>query len=178
MGRRHHYYHHSIGEAVWDNRVEVFHCLLREEGIDAHLNHRDIGGQNVLHKAARFCNPEVVSLLVERFPEGVNESDEQGITPLSVVVFGAQSRSDRLESAKILLLKGHADVRAGCTEPANRWFEPLRTAARGGDEAMCRTLVEVGGADPRRVLADISDSKEELNPRILEFLSRPAGIKG
>lgn len=143
-------YHQSIGEAVWHNHVEVLRYLLKQEGIEVHLRHRDSDGYNVLHRAARWCNPEVMSLLVSHFPEGVNQSNKNGDTPLHLVVFGGQAISGRLESAKILLTQGHADVKAGCTVELSSWGEPLRMAARYGDIAMRRVLVEVGGVDPRR----------------------------
>lgn len=176
-------YHQSVGEAVWHNRVEILHYLLKQEGIEVHLRHRDSGGYNVLHKAARRCNPEVVSLLISHFPEGVNQSNKNGDTPLRLVVF-EQGPSGRLESAKILLMQGHADVRTGCADELSSWEEPLRMAARNGDIAMCRVLVEVGGADPRRVLK-MTDGHpaliDSVNPQerasgVLETLCSLAGI--
>lgn len=177
-------YHQSIGEAVWHNHVEVLRYLLKQEGIEAHLRHLDSDGYNVLHKATRWCNPEVVSLLVSYFPEGVNQRNKNGDTPLVLMVFGASAIVGRLESAKILLLQGHADVRGGCTDKLSSWEEPLRMAARYGDVAMCRVLVEVGGADPRRVLK-IEDGRpvlmdpvdfSELAPVVLETLCSLAGM--
>ena len=177
-------YHQSIGEAVWHNHVEVLHYLLKQEGIEVHLQHRDSDGYNVLHKAARWCNPEVVSLLISHFPEGVNQSNKNGETPLHLVVFGGQAISGRLESAKILLMQGHADVKTGCTDGLSHWGEPLRMAARYGDIAMCRVLVEVGGVDPRRALK-IEDGRpalmdsvdfSELAPKVLEALCSLASV--
>ncbi|OAP59319.1 hypothetical protein AYL99_06617 [Fonsecaea erecta] len=177
-------YHQSVGEAAWYNRVEVLRYLLNQQGIEAHLQHRDSHGYNVLHRAARWCNPEVVSLLVSHFPEGVNQRNKNGDTPLHLVIFGGQATSGRLESATILLNQGHADVEADSTDEHNGWGEPLRMAARYGDTAMCRVLVEVGGADPRRALK-IQDGRpalvdpvevEELGPKILETLCSLAGI--
>lgn len=111
-----------------------------------HLRHRDSGGYNVLHKVARHSNPEVVSLLVSRFPEGANEASNDGETPLSLIVFEAGLRPGRLACAEILLTSG---ITAPSCDSLN---EPLRIAARRGDVAMCRTLVEVGHADPRQLL--------------------------
>ncbi|KAK5336312.1 hypothetical protein LTR98_007642 [Exophiala xenobiotica] len=82
----------------------------------------------------------------------MNQRNKNGDTPLHLVVFAGQAISGRLESAKILLNQGHADVEADSTDEQSGWGEPLRMAARYGDTAMCRVLVEVGGADPRRAL--------------------------
>lgn len=49
--------HQSIGEAVLGNHVDVVEYLLRQQGIEAHLQHRNFRGENVLHLAARLCNP-------------------------------------------------------------------------------------------------------------------------
>ena len=169
-------YHQSVGEAVWHNHIEVLRYLLEQEDIEVHLRHRDSDGYNVIHRAARWCNPEAMSLLISHFPEGVNQSNKHGDTPLHLVVFGAQTMAGRLESAKILLMEGHANVRGGHTGELSSWGEPLRMAARYGDVAMCRVLVEIGGADPRSVLK-VEDGRhelmdpvdfEELAPEVLE----------
>ncbi|KAI4268987.1 MAG: hypothetical protein LQ337_007536 [Flavoplaca oasis] len=178
-------HHQSVGEAVWNNHVGVLRYLLRQDGIEVHLRHQDSGGYNVLHKAVRYCNPQVVSLLVSHFKEGVNQANNVGETPLSNVVFNSGSGVGRIESAKILLIQGGADVRAGYTDDPSNWHEPLRMAARYGDVAMCRILVEVGGADPRRVLRIGDDGRpslmdpgvsEELASKVLDTLCSFAGI--
>lgn len=178
-------HHQSIGEAVWNNQVEVLRYLLQQDGIEIHLRHQDSGGYNVLHKAARCCNPEVVSLLVSHFREGVNQASHVGETPLSQVVFTSVSTAGRIESAKILLMQGGADVRAGYTDEPSHWYEPLRMAARYGDISMCRVLVEIGGADPRRVLRISKDEppclidpglSEEVASGVLRTLCSLAGI--
>ncbi|KAL8892444.1 MAG: hypothetical protein Q9192_005610 [Flavoplaca navasiana] len=178
-------HHQSIGEAVWNNHVGVLRYLLQQDGIEVHLRHQDSGGYNVLHKAARYCNPLVVSLLVSHFREGVNQTNNVGDTPLIEVVFKSGSAVGRIESAKILLIQGGADVRAGYTDDPSNWHEPLRMAARYGDVAMCRILVEVGGADPRRVLRIGDDGRpslmdpgafEELASEVLDTLCSLAGM--
>ncbi|KAL9580025.1 MAG: hypothetical protein Q9212_004742 [Teloschistes hypoglaucus] len=178
-------HHQSIGEAVWNNHIGVLRYLLQQDGIEVHLRHQDSGGYNVLHKAARYCNPLVVSLLVSRFKDGVNQANNVGETPLSEVVFKSGSAVGRIESAKILLTLGGADVRAGHTDDPSNWHEPLRMAARYGDAAMCRILLEVGGADPRRVLRFGNDGRpslmdlvesEELASQVLDTLCMFAGM--
>ena len=155
-------HHQSIGEAVKRGHVDVLHYLLKQDGIDAHLRHRNAQGHNVFHKAALACNSEIVALLVSHFSEGVDQSSNTGDTPLRLVVFGKPSSSERVECAKILLAEGGADVRAGARGESSSWDEPLRMAARYGDVDMCRVLVEVGGADPRSVLKIESDGSASL----------------
>ncbi|KAL8777275.1 MAG: hypothetical protein Q9194_002649 [Teloschistes cf. exilis] len=178
-------HHQSIGEAVWNNHIVVLRYLLQQDGIEVHLRHQNSGGYNVLHKAARYCNPLVVSLLVSRFKDGVNQANNVGETPLSEVVFKSGSAVGRIESAKILLTLGGADVRAGHTDDPSNWHEPLRMAGRYGDAAMCRILVEVGGADPRHVLRFGNDGRpslmdpvesEELASQVLDTLCMFAGM--
>lgn len=177
-------HHQSIGEAVWYDHVEVLRYLLQQDGIEVHLRHRDSRGYNVLHKIARHCNPEVVSLLVSHFREGVNQGPRNGLKPLDLVVF-SNSTAESIESARILLTLGGADVRSGYTDEPSNWDEPLRRAARNGDVVMCRLLVEVGGADPRLVLTTGEDGRpslmdpgvsEELTSKGLDTLCSLAGI--
>ncbi|KIW52361.1 hypothetical protein PV05_08003 [Exophiala xenobiotica] len=175
-------YHQSVGEAVRYDSVDVLRYLLDQEGIEGHLRHRDSKGYNVLHWAAFCCNPEVISLLISVFPEGVNESNDDGTQPLHLVVFNRHPQ--RLEAAVILLTEGHADVEKGSMEEPGSWDDPLRMAARYGDLEMCRVLVEVGGANPRRVLKfedgspALMDSTDfpQMAPRVLEALCSLAGI--
>ena len=178
-------YHQSIGEAVWYNRVEVLRYLLEQDGIEVHLRHRDSGGYHVLHKAARYCNPEVVSLLISPFREGVNQVNNVDDTPLSHVVFEARSAPGRIESANALLTLGGADVRGGYTDEPSNWHEPLRMAARCGDVDLCRILVEFGGVNPRHILKFDEEGRpslmdrvesEELASKVLETLCSIAGI--
>jgi hypothetical protein len=146
-GRFHATVHHqSIGDAAWNGHGDVVAFLLEQDGIDAHLRYKDITGKNVFHKAARGGDVKTFKLLISRFPEGVNERDEAGETPLKLLVFGRRST----ELVRLLLEEGQADVRSGNTETSN-WYEPLRMATRYGDIAMCQTLVRHGGADPMSV---------------------------
>lgn len=130
----------------------------------------------------------MVSLLVSHFSEGVNQAANNCKTPLDMIVF-QKSNEARIESARILLTLGGADVRSGYTDEPSNWYEPLRRAARNRDEAMCRILVEVGGADPRRVLTTGEDGRpslmdpvdapgisEELTSKVLATLCSLAGI--
>ena len=181
-------HHQSVGEAVWNNHIEVLRYLLQQDGIEVHLRHRGSSGLNVFHKAARCCNPEVVSLLISHFREGADQSSNLAHeTPLYKVVYTSSSAPGRTESVRILLAQGGADVRAGYTDERSAWEESLRTAARSGDAAMCRVLVEAGGADPRSVLRigddgrpslidPVSHPRVELASEVLDTLCSLAGI--
>ncbi len=74
---------------------------------------------------------------------------------------------------------------AGYTCVPSNWSEPLRMAARYGDVELCRFLMEVGGADPPRVLSVGEDGcislmnpvdSEELALSVLETLCSVAGM--
>lgn len=178
-------HHQSVGEAVWCNHVDILRYLLQQDGIEVHLRHRDSGGYNVLHKTARYSNPQVVSLLLSRFKEGVHQANNGGETPLWALVGSTAPSAERTESVKILLVQGGADVRAGYTAEPSDWDEPLRKAVRYGDLAMCRVLVEVGGADPRRVLRLGDDGRPclmdpvvstELASNVLDTICSLAGV--
>jgi Ankyrin repeats (3 copies) len=155
-------HHQSIGEAARYDRVDVLHYMLQQDGIDAHLRHRDAEGHNVIHIAAMKHNPDIVALLVSHFSEGVNQSNNIGETPLRILLFESSEPQTRVECAKILLAEGGADVRAGARGESSSWDEPLRMAARHGGVDLCRVLVEIGGADPRSVLKIESDGSASL----------------
>ena len=171
--------HQSVGEAVWSNHIHVLRYLLQQPGIDAHLRHRDLGGANVFCAAARYGNPEVVRLLIEHHPEGVNELDEVGDAPLSEFAFARSS----VEVVRILLEAG-ADLKKGKAHP---FWNPLRIAVRNMDVEMCRLLVEVGGADPLEALRVDDDgcgvgladpiSNDEVARTMLDMFCRLGGVK-
>ncbi|KAL8927590.1 MAG: hypothetical protein Q9172_001300 [Xanthocarpia lactea] len=168
-------HHQSVGEAVWNDHIEVLRYLLQQDGIEVHLRHRGSSGLNVFHKAARYCNPDVISLLISHFREGADKSSNHSHhTPLSYVVFTSSSVPGSTESARILLMQGGADVRAGYTDEPSVWYEPLRVAARSGDAAMCRVLVEAGGANPRSVLKTGDDGR----PSLIDHVSNPSVAVG
>ncbi|CZS94644.1 hypothetical protein WAI453_013344 [Rhynchosporium graminicola] len=95
--------HQSIGEAVLGNHVDVVEYLLRQQGIEAHLHYRNSRGENVLHLAARFCNPAMFRLLAPRFKEGIPQTDDQEETALMRIIQHSVSL-DRYESEQILLV--------------------------------------------------------------------------
>lgn len=174
--------HQSVGEAVYSNHAHVVRCLLQQPGIKAHLRHRDLGGRNVFFMTSRWKTSEaVMQLLMERYPEGANEVDETGDMPVQALLFASAS----VESVKILLAGGYVDVNGGHSCP---FRHPLRVAVRGMSVEMCRTLVEMGGADPRAALrfdngrvVGLADSlpfpDDETEWRMLDMLCRQAGLE-
>ncbi|RYP20750.1 hypothetical protein DL767_009397 [Monosporascus sp. MG133] len=162
--------HQSIGEAAAYGHLSVVRYLLEQDGIEAHIRHRDAHGFNVFHRvAARICTPEAFELLIPHFREGVDEVNVYNDTPLDLVVFGGDWSSLRADSAEVLLRLGGANVRGSYKGENGEWDEPLRRAARTGQAKMCRVLVEHGGDDPRRVLRD--DGSRGLIDPFVEILS-------
>ena len=92
--------HQSIGQAVLGNHVDVVEYLLRQPCIEVILRQPDLPGQNILHAAFRYCNPDILRLLVPRFTDGICQLDHEGRTPLELVQMSPAT--NRLESAKIL----------------------------------------------------------------------------
>ncbi|KAH6646799.1 hypothetical protein BKA67DRAFT_525676 [Truncatella angustata] len=100
--------HQSIGEAVYEDHIEMVEFLLAQEELRSHLEHRNSNGENVLHMASRFCNPDMFKILVAKFPEGVNQADRYNNTALAQVITApVYSPSHRYESARILLSEVH-----------------------------------------------------------------------
>ncbi|KAK0712951.1 hypothetical protein B0T26DRAFT_803888 [Lasiosphaeria miniovina] len=64
-----------IGTAVCGNHVNVMGYLLVQQGIEAHVLHRNVRGENVLHLASRYCNPAVFRQLVPRLKHDVYQRD-------------------------------------------------------------------------------------------------------
>ena len=150
---RGHASHQSVGVAAFKGDVDILHYLLQQDGIEDHLHHRNSRGQNVFHCAVGSDrDPEVISLLIARFQEGVNQLANDLTSPLKTLVASGKPGPGRIKQAKLLLTVGSADVRGGFTGDVGDYREPLRFAVRRGDVEMCRTLVEFGGADPRSAL--------------------------
>lgn len=95
--------HQSIGEAVAAGHVGVVEYLLRQDGIEAHLRHRNADGENVLHLASVRCDPAMFRALVPRFPDGTSQKDCRGRTPLMRVEENSSISQNRVESARTLL---------------------------------------------------------------------------
>ncbi|KFY93587.1 hypothetical protein V498_04342 [Pseudogymnoascus sp. VKM F-4517 (FW-2822)] len=141
--------HQSIGEAILLDHVDVVEYLLEQEGIEAHLQHRNSRGENVLHLASRLCNPAMFQLLVPRFKEGMHQTDDQNRTVLVRVITSSSDSQNRYDSARILLLKGAANENGRSKDEQQ---EQLRIAARLGDTDMCYLLIRSGTINPATAL--------------------------
>jgi ankyrin repeat protein len=157
--------HQSIGEAVLGNHVDVVEYLLGQQGIEAHLQYRNSRGENALHLASRLCNPAMFRLLVSRFKEGVQQTDDQKETALVRIIQRSSASRDQYESAQILLLEGGAnwDDRSGDEQQ-----DPLRIAARLGDLEMCRLLICIGKMNPLSALRRDNDGQTVLKEETSE----------
>lgn len=148
--------HQSIGEAVLGNHVDVVEYLLEENGIEAHLQFRNSRGENVLHLASRHCNPAMFRLLVPRFQEGIQQTDDQGDTALVRIIMSSSSSRGRYGSASTLLLQDGANWDSqSCDEQQ----DPLRIAVRLGDLDMCHLLVRIGKMNPLSAMARDDDGQ-------------------
>ncbi|POR39645.1 Vegetative incompatibility protein HET-E-1 [Tolypocladium paradoxum] len=166
-----------IGEAVLGNHVDVVEYLLGQQGIEAHLQHRNSHGENVLHLASRLCNPAMFQHLVPRFKDGVHQTDDQNDTALIRIVMSSSTSRDRYESARILLSEGGANENGRLGDEQQ---EALRIAARLGDLDMCGLLIRIGKMNPlsamtrdedgQMVLKDQASENEQNMLAILESL--------
>ncbi|KAF6799482.1 ankyrin repeat protein [Colletotrichum sojae] len=96
-----HQAHQSIGEAVLAGHSGVLEYLLRQDGIETHLRHRNANGENVLHLASVQCDPAMFRALALRFPDGTSRKDCQDRTPLMRVVENVSALQNRMEPAKL-----------------------------------------------------------------------------
>jgi hypothetical protein len=173
--------HQSVGEAVLGNHVDVVEYLLKQQGIEAHLQHRNSSGENVLHLASSLCNPAMFRLLVSRFKEGVHQTDDQKETALVRIIRRSSAARDRYESA-ILLLEGSTNR---ADRSGDEQQDPLRIATQLGDLEMCRLLICIGKMNPLSALRrdddgqmvlkeDTSDNEQNMFA-ILQLLRAHAG---
>ncbi|MCJ1435357.1 hypothetical protein MMC27_004729 [Xylographa pallens] len=175
--------HQSIGEAVLGNHVDVVEYLLGEKGTEAHLQHLNSRGENVLHLASRLCNPAMFRLLVPHFQGGMRQTDAQGDTVLVRIITSSSDARDRCASARILLLQGNAN------SDSRFWTEqqdPLRIAVRLGDLDMCHLLISIGKMCPltamtrdhdrQMVLKDTTSENQKNGPAILQLLRTLANV--
>lgn len=163
--------HQLLGEAVSHNHLEVVEYLLCQDGIQAHLQHVNSRGENVLHVASTHCNPAMFRILVPRFQHDVHKMDSNGDTPLTRVIMGlarvttgSRGWEDRHESARILLSQGRGDGNTSfCDEQQN----PLRIAVRLGELQMADILVRTGRMSPLSALSRLDDGQLVLKENTL-----------
>lgn len=137
--------HQSIGEAIYNDHINIVHFLSRQSGIGPHLRYINEHGQTVFHQAARHGSTEIFRFLIKEWPEGINLINSSNDTPLSSLIF-ANPHGDKatVETVSILLSLGKADASGFSDEP---WHSPLCSASRRGNISLCRILVLEGSAD-------------------------------
>ena len=175
--------HQSIGEAVLGNHVDVVEYLLGQKGIEAHLQHINSRGENVLHLASGLCNPAMFCLLVPRFQGDMRQTDHHGHTALVRIIMSSSDPRDRYASARILLLQGSANRNSRFW---NEQQDPLRIAVWLGDLKMCSLLICIGKMDPlsaltrghdgQMVLKDTPPNNQENMLAILQLLRTYANV--
>jgi ankyrin repeat protein len=108
--------------------------------IDVQLASVDKRGQNAVSLAADRSHGEVIKVLAQFYPQGVDCPEESGRTPLSCAMWGSPSN---VETVRILIQTGLVDV----NRKALNGRTPLSYAAAVGRPDLVRILVQEGGAD-------------------------------
>jgi ankyrin repeat domain-containing protein 50 len=139
-----------LSYAAFYGHVDVVEALCKTGKIDIQLASVDKQGQNVFVLAADKNFPEVIKILVDFYPEGVDFPEEGGRTPLSCAMWGSPGNA---ETVRTLLRTGLVNV----NRRAENGRTPLFFAAASGRADLIRILVEEGGAD-----LDIPDNEGKL----------------
>jgi uncharacterized protein len=159
----------GVFEAAALGQAERMRVLLRERPELVGVFAAD--GFTPLHVAAHFCNPEVVSLLLDHGadPAAVTRN-EIAVTPLHSGV--AARRGDHAAMLDIvrMLLEAGAPVDGA----QNGGFTALHTAARRGDEELVRVLL-AHGADPNVTDDRRADARDHARKRGHEQLLKLLG---
>lgn len=159
----------SVGEAAFWGRAGTVQYLLTQDYVDVstHLHHlanskSEYGPSrmNVLHCAAMSGNAEVIRILVEAFPSGVNEQTKSGDTPLMKLV---STHPTNLEATRTLIENGRVDVNLS---PGGTWYSPLRIAVRSGKVEMCKLLVSYGAHVDEAIEIDELSGRPILKDRL------------
>lgn len=131
-----------LGEAVLGDYVEILEYLLQQQGIEPQLQHSNSDGQNALHLASKHRNPTVYRLLAPRMREMIHQQDDNnGDTPVILLITSPSDRGDLYESVQILLSEAE-ESEAGWGE--DEMHEAVRVAAAVGDKKMCHLLMSYG----------------------------------
>ncbi|OIW29244.1 hypothetical protein CONLIGDRAFT_633392 [Coniochaeta ligniaria NRRL 30616] len=166
-GRPH---HQSVGEAAYESQAEVLKSLCAQPGIEPHLYFVDDGGRTVFHQAARGARADIFRILIERWPEGLNQKDHNGDSPLQEVIYNNQHGSRHtMQTVKDILATGAADVTGRTDEDRS---SPLCCAVKQGNVELCRVLAVDGSADISCALElDPETGKPALRPAVVKPLS-------
>ncbi|PTB63085.1 hypothetical protein BBK36DRAFT_146201 [Trichoderma citrinoviride] len=137
--------HQSIGEAAYEGHVEIVRFLCQQSGIEPHLRHVNQHGHTVFHQAARRGIREILMILIQCWPEGVNLRNNLNDAPLGNFIFHRITGDvEAVGTVKAMLSTGKVDATGLSDDPG---YSPLCTAIRKGEVAMCRTLIVDGSAD-------------------------------
>ncbi|TFB01752.1 hypothetical protein CCMA1212_006451 [Trichoderma ghanense] len=137
--------HQSIGEAAYEGHVEIVRFLCQQPGIEPHLRHVNQHGHTVFHQAARRGNREILMILIQHWPEGVNLRNNVNDAPLGDFIFHRITGDvEAAETVRAMLSTGKVDATGLNDDPG---YSPLCTAIRKGEIALCKTLIVDGSAD-------------------------------
>jgi hypothetical protein len=155
----------SVGEAAFWGKAEAVRYLLTQKYVDItpHLHHRTQGDRrNVLHLAAKSKNPDIIRILAEKFPSGVEERTATNDTPLLILIFGSHTS---IEAVQALVETGKADVNfspgEGCDE-IDEYYSPLRLAVRAKNVDVCRLLASYGARVDHALEVDATSGELRL----------------
>jgi ankyrin repeat protein len=141
--------------AAFNGHTDVVKALCMTGRIDVQLASVDKRGQNVVSLAADRNQAEIIKILADFYPEGVDCPEESGRTPLSCAMWGSPSNA---ETVRTLLRTGLVDVNRRSANGRT----PLSFAAAAGRADLVRILVEEGGAD-----LDIPDNEGSVPGDVL-----------
>lgn len=99
----------EIHRAAWTNDIDALKKLL-DQGVDANTISDENSRQSVLHVAARYAEPAMVKLLIEKGAD-VNAVNWNSETPLGTAMYGSNA-AHVFENARLLIDAGaKADIR-------------------------------------------------------------------
>jgi ankyrin repeat domain-containing protein 50 len=111
--------------AAYNGHLEVVKMLCLTKRIDTQLASVDKRGQNVVSLAADRNHEDIIKLLAEFYPQGLDCPEESGRTPLSCAMWGNPNNA---ETVRVLLKTGFVDV----NKKAHNGRTPLAYAAAVG----------------------------------------------
>lgn len=126
--------------AAYSGHCDVVKALCMTGRIGVQHASVDKKGQNAVSLAADRNHGEIIKVLAEFYPEGVDCPEESGRTPLSCAMWGSPSN---VETVLILIRTKLVDV----NKKDINGRTPLSYAAAAGRPDLVRILVEEGGAD-------------------------------
>ncbi|KAB5571775.1 hypothetical protein GE09DRAFT_992212 [Coniochaeta sp. 2T2.1] len=162
--------HQSVGEGAYESQAEVLQFLCAQPGIEPHLYYTDDNGRTVFHQAARRGRADIFRILAERWPEGLNQKDKNGDSPLGEVIYNNQrGNRDTTQTIRGILATGAADVTGRTDEDGT---SPLGYAIKQGNAELCRVLVVEGSADLAcAVEVDSETGKPVMRAAVLDHLA-------